>query len=50
MDEFYEKLDQQIDEKTLNIIKKNEDQIDYWISNNDKGIYDGFNIGMSLAK
>jgi len=43
-------IDGNSSDETLNIIKKNEDQIDYWISNNDKGIYDGFNIGMSLAK
>ena len=35
---------------TLEIIKKNEHKIDYWISKKDNGIYDAFNIGMNLAK
>jgi len=37
-------------DKTLDIIKKNEEYIDYWISAKDKGIYDGFNLGMKLAR
>lgn len=37
-------------DKTIEIIKKYENQIDYWISDDDKGIYDGFNKGMQLAK
>ena len=37
-------------DKTLDIIKKYDSQIDYWISQKDKGIYDAFNKGMSLAK
>ena len=37
------------DDKTLNIIKKYEKDIDYWVSQKDKGIYDAFNKGMSLC-
>ncbi len=37
-------------DKTLDIIKKNEDYIDYWVSVKDEGIYDGFNLGMKLAQ
>ena len=37
-------------DKTLRIIKKNEKKIDYWISKKDKGIYDAFNKGLSLAR
>ncbi len=37
-------------DKTIDIIKKNENKIDYWISEKDKGIYDAFNKGMAEAK
>ena len=37
-------------DKTLEIIKKYESKIEYWCSKKDKGIYDAFNIGMSLSK
>ena len=36
-------------DKTLDIIKKYEDKIDYWCQKKDKGIYDAFNLGMQLA-
>ncbi len=36
-------------DRTLDIIKKYENKIDYWRSAPDKGIYDAFNIGMELS-
>ena len=35
---------------TLDLIRKHEKKIDYWVSRNDKGIYHGFNDGIKLAR
>ena len=37
-------------DRSLEIIKKYEKKIDYWVSEKDKGIYDAFNKGMIVSK
>ena len=43
-------IDAGSNDSSLDIIKKYDDKIDYWCQKKDKGIYDGFNLGMQLAK
>ncbi len=42
-------IDGNSDDNTLSIVKRNEESLSAWISEDDKGMYDAINKGMKLA-
>ena len=42
-------IDGKSTDKTLEIIKKHEDKIDYWVSEPDNGLYDAMNKGIEVS-
>ena len=42
-------IDGKSTDKTLEIIKKHEDKIDYWVSESDNGLYDAMNKGIEVS-
>jgi glycosyltransferase len=42
-------IDGKSTDNTVGIIRKNQDMIDYWVSETDKGMYDAINKGLNVA-
>ena len=43
-------IDGKSNDRTIDLIKKNNEKINYWISQEDEGIYFAFNKGLDLAR